>query len=77
MSENKWHKVCGGKVVYREGTSQDHFEFAGMCLKCNEYPIIEEDIIFEIDKDNVERFYNEFDKWNIVSKQEICEKLET
>lgn len=79
MGEIKWHKGCGGKVVYREALPGNHFEFAGFCLKCEAYPLYEEDIIFEKSHNRVERFYSnkETQGWIIVSKREIPEVLDT
>lgn len=79
MSKNKWHKDCGGKVVYQKPIEKGvGFEQAGECQKCLEYPLLEEEIIFEIDKDHVERFYGEkaTQGWKIVNKGILKEKLE-
>ena len=45
--KRKTHKDCGGTVVYREPHAPTHFAYAGYCLKCEAFPISEEDIIFE------------------------------
>ena len=52
------------------------FEQAGLCLKCDAFPILQEDIIFEIDDNRVERFYEKSKEWQIVSKEVISENLE-
>ena len=76
MSENKWHKNCGGKVVYQKPIEKGvGFEQAGLCLKCDEFPILQEDIIFEIDDNRVERLYEESKEWRIVQKEDIPENL--
>jgi hypothetical protein len=41
----KIHRDCGGIVVYREPDSPTWFAYAGYCLKCEAFPIYEEDII--------------------------------
>ena len=51
-----------------------HFEEAGFCLKCESFPLLEEEIIFEIDDQKVERFYDN-EEWRIVQKNQIKEKL--
>lgn len=77
LSELKWHKNCGGKVVYQKPIEKGvGFKQAGMCLKCDAFPILQEDIIFEIDKKRVERFYDESKKWRIVQKEAISENLD-
>jgi len=45
--KQKFHKGCGGKVVYREPNSPTYYSYAGYCLRCEAFPIPEEDIIFE------------------------------
>ena len=45
----KIHRDCGGTVVYREPYAPTHFAYAGYCLKCQAFPIPEEDIIFQDD----------------------------
>ena len=79
----KWHKDCGGIVRYKEGKKGCGFEKAGECQKCGCFPLNEENIIFEIDKEKVERFYEPCEscgrgssKWLIVSKKSIKEILE-
>ena len=42
-----WHKNCGGKVKYQKPLYDTNFEQAGFCLTCEQFPIAEEDIIFE------------------------------
>ena len=51
-----------------------HFEEAGFCLKCEAFPLFVEEIIFEIDDQKVERFYDN-KEWKIVNKNQIKEKL--
>lgn len=77
MSESKWHKICGRKVVYREPSYKGAgFGQAGFCIKCGSFPIVEEDIIFEIDDNTVERFYEEIKLWCVMKKEKIPEDLE-
>ncbi|KKM95876.1 hypothetical protein LCGC14_1183740 [marine sediment metagenome] len=77
MSKSKWHKNCGGKVVYQKPIERGvGFEQAGLCLKCDEFPILQEDIIFEIDDNSVERLYEEFKEWRIIKKEDISESLD-
>lgn len=78
MKVNKWHKNCGGKVYYKEAPRKAHFGQAGECQKCGAYPLVEEAIIFEIDKDHIERFYGEkaTQGWKIVNKKILTEKIE-
>ena len=52
------------------------FEQAGLCLKCDAFPIPQEDIIFEIDDNRVERFYEEIKLWCIIVKEAISENLD-
>jgi hypothetical protein len=47
----KIHKNCGGKVVYREPDSPTYYSYAGYCLRCEQFPISEEDIVFEGEQD--------------------------
>jgi hypothetical protein len=47
MKSWKFHRNCGGIVVYREPDAPTHFAYAGYCLKCEAFPISDEDIIFE------------------------------
>ena len=51
-----------------------HFEEAGVCIKYESFPLLEEEIIFEIDDRKVERFYDN-KEWKIVNKNQIKEKL--
>jgi len=77
---NKWHKGCGGVVMYQKPLEKGvSFEEAGFCKKCEEFPISQEDIIFEIDEGKVERFYDnkEIKSWKIVLKEDIPEVLES
>jgi len=77
LSKSKWHKNCGGKVVYQKPIERGvGFEQAGLCLKCDEFPILQEDIIFEIDDNSVERLYEEFKEWRIIKKEDISESLD-
>jgi hypothetical protein len=73
---NKWHKKCGGKVVYQKPLKNGEFEQAGFCLKCNAFPLIQEEIIFEIDQDKVEKFHKRSQEWHIISRKSISENLE-
>lgn len=52
------------------------FEQAGLCLKCDAFPILQEDIIFEIDDNRIERFYEEIKLWCVVEKEAISENLD-
>lgn len=46
-SGRKVHRNCGGTVVYREPYAPTHYAYAGYCLKCEAFPIPDEDIIFK------------------------------
>ena len=70
----KWHKDCGGIVKYQKPMYDTHFEEAGFCTKCEAFPLFVEEIIFEIDEQKVERFYDN-KEWRIVDKNQIKEKL--
>ena len=71
----KWHKNCGGKVVYREPSQIGvGFEKAGFCFKCDAYPLSEEEIIFKLEDGKFERFTK--DKWEIKEYKELPETLE-
>jgi len=77
LSKNKWHKNCGGKVVYQKPIERGvGYEQAGLCLKCDGFPILQEDIIFEIDDNRVERLYEESKEWRIIQKEAISENLD-
>lgn len=76
MNEKKWHKYCGGKVVYQEPPFKTYFEFGGYCLKCEEFPILEEDIIFKIDDNKYEKFIDNTIGWKIYKKKELEEILD-
>ena len=83
MSKLKWHKNCGGTVLYKEGPKGCRFERAGECQTCGAFPLNQEEILFEIDKDQVERFFEPCEtcglgesQWNIVSKNDIKEVLQ-
>ena len=77
MSKLKWHKNCGGKIVYQKPIEKGvGFEQAGLCLKCDAFPILQEDIIFEIDDNRVERFYEEIKLWCVIVKEAISENLD-
>ena len=72
----KWHKNCGGVVKYQKPMSDAHFGQAGFCIKCESFPLTQEEIIFEIDDQKVERFFDN-KEWRIVNKNQIKEKLVT
>ena len=76
---NKWHKNCGGVVMYQKPLEKGvSFEEAGFCKKCKEFPIVEENIIFDVGApEGVERFYENDQKWKIVLKEDIPEVLES
>lgn len=78
MTKQKWHKNCGGKVVYREPEQEGvGFERAGFCLKCEAFPIVQEDIIFKINANVYERFYDDkFPSWRITTKGKLKEVLD-
>ena len=73
---NKWHKDCGGKIVnqmpLQEGVG---FKKAGYCLKCDDFPIVEEDIIFEVGDGKYERLMKD-NSWKVMTIDELPEKLE-
>lgn len=74
----KWHKNCGGKVMYQKPMEKGvGFKEAGKCLKCNFFPILEEDIIFEVDEKKVEIMNEREKKWNIAFKHHLKEVLES
>lgn len=76
----KWHVGCGGRVLNKEPLNVTYFATAGECQKCNEYPLSEEDLIFEISTEKVEIFTGKKElktwKWEIIYKSELKEKLE-
>ena len=73
----KWHKDCGGKVMYQKPLEKGvGFEQARFCLKCDVFPLIQEEIIFEIGHDKFERFDDNIQEWRIVSKKTLSENLE-
>ena len=79
--DEKWHRSCGGKVVYREPSEKGvGFEQAGYCLKCDAYPIKEENIIFKLENGMFERLnedkYMNEDKWEILEYNDLPEKLD-
>jgi len=43
----KVHRNCGGTVIYREPYAPTYYSYAGYCLKCEAFPIPEENIIFK------------------------------
>ena len=73
----KWHKDCGGIVRYQKPMFDAHFKKAGFCIKCESFPLMTEDIIFEIDNQKVERFYDNKENpgWRIINRNQIKEKL--
>lgn len=74
--KEKWHKHCGGKVVYREpSTIGVGFGQAGFCLKCDAYPIVEEDIIFKLKDDLFERL-NDKKIWKVLKYKDLSEVLD-
>jgi len=77
LGANKWHKNCGGKVVYQKPIEEGvGFEQAGLCLKCDAFPITEENIIFELNEKEVERFYEDTKLWWRIKKEELSENLD-
>lgn len=51
----KWHKNCGGVVRYQRILDRSaHSSRAGFCLKCKDFPITEEDIMFELEDGLIE-----------------------
>lgn len=77
---NKWHKGCGGVVMYQKPLEKGvGFREAGFCKKCEAFPILEEEIIFEASPNGVERFYDnkEIKSWKMVLKTDIPEMLES
>ena len=73
--EEKWHKKCGGKVVYREPSEKGAgFKQAGYCLKCDEFPILQEDIIFKLEDGKFERLTK--DKWEVLEYKDLPETLD-
>lgn len=77
-TKRKWHKNCGGSVLYKEGKRGCGFEQAGECQNCSAFPLNECEIIFEINEREVERFYDkkEISAWRIVDKKNLKERLE-
>ena len=77
MTKAMWHKNCGGKVKYQKPLQDDAgFEQAGFCLKCEAFPIVQENIIFKVGGLVYERFYDKSQNWKIISKNHIKETLE-
>ena len=73
--EKKWHKNCGGKIVYQKPLQEDlGFGKAGYCLKCEQFPIFQEDILFKVEK-GYERLM-ENDRWEILTIEDLKEDLE-
>lgn len=74
----KWHKNCGGIVKYQKPMFDTSFEQAGFCIKCESFPLTQEEIIFEVDDQKVERFYDnkETPSWRIVNKNQLKETIE-
>lgn len=64
----KWHKNCGGRVEYQKPLEPTYFNQAGYCMRCGEFPIVEENIIFKV-PDGYEILIGE--KWEIISKEQI------
>ena len=77
MTKVMWHKNCGGKVKYQKPLKEGvGFDEAGFCLKCEAFPISQEDIIFHVGGMVYEKFFDKFQNWKIVSKNQISETLE-
>ena len=74
--EEKWHKNCGGRVVYREPDQiKAGFGEAGFCLKCDAFPIVQEDIIFKLElSGKYERLTN--NEWKIFRREDLPETLD-
>ena len=76
-SERKFHRSCGGVVVYRESHNPDfHFSYAGFCLKCEGYPIVQKNIIFQLENGKFERLNKEKKEWEILIFEELPENLD-
>jgi hypothetical protein len=72
---DKWHKNCGGKVVYQKPLFENTtFDKAGFCLRCKQFPIDQEDIIFKVEGGYERLMYN--GKWDILTLENIQEELE-
>ncbi len=77
--DKKWHKNCGGKVVYQKPIEEGvGFKQVGFCKKCEDFPIVEEDIIFHVNGMLYERFYETpyESSWRITTKSRLKEVLE-
>ena len=73
--ELKWHKNCGGTVVYREGLPEDNFGHAGFCLKCDAFPLLQEEIIFQLENGKYERLNDKDKKWEILDRNQLKENI--
>jgi len=72
----KWHVNCGGIVKYQKPMFNAHFGQAGFCTKCETFPLLQEEIMFEIDDQNIELFDdNKNSGWKIINKNQLEEKL--
>ena len=68
----KYHKSCGGRVLYREAFLDDPFEQTGFCLDCKQFNIYEEDIIFYVKKEQkYEIFNDDLKKWQLLEEEEL------
>lgn len=57
MGKQKWHRNCGGIVVYQENPDPNgSFKKAGYCFSCGKYPINDKDIIIKFNDELFERF---------------------
>lgn len=74
----KWHKNCGGQVVYQKPKEKTSFKQAGFCKKCDAFPIVQEDIIFHLGGMAYERYEDKskFPSWRITTKGRLKEVLE-
>jgi hypothetical protein len=67
MVEEKWHKDCGGIVVYQENPNpKGRWERAGHCLKCDAFPLLKHNIIFKFNDKYYEIFISKEAKGRIV-----------
>lgn len=77
MTKAMWHKNCGGEVKYQKPLEDNAgFDQGGLCLKCEAFPIIQQNIIFHVGGMAYEKFFDKHQNWKIVSKNQISETLE-